>query len=81
MRDAIEHHGSFNLFHYETAFKVDIFIRKLRAFDKMQLERRQKLVIAVDPEQSVYVAGPEYTIFAKLICYRLAAKLPKETTP
>ena len=24
---------SFNLIHYETAFKVDIFIRKLRAFD------------------------------------------------
>lgn len=38
MRDAIEHHSSFNLIHYETAFKVDIFIRKARAFDQMQLE-------------------------------------------
>lgn len=39
MRDAIEHHSSFNLIHYETAFKVDIFIRKLRAFDQMQAGR------------------------------------------
>ena len=41
MRDAIEHQSSFNLIHYETAFKVDIFIRKARAFDQMQLERRR----------------------------------------
>ena len=36
MRDAIEHRSSFHLIHYKTAFKVDIFIRKLRAFDRMQ---------------------------------------------
>jgi hypothetical protein len=35
MRDAIEHRSSFNLIHYKTAFKVDIFIRKLRPFDCM----------------------------------------------
>lgn len=55
MRSAIEHHSSFNLIHYETAFKVDIFIRKPRAFDQMQLERRRTTVIATDPEESVYV--------------------------
>jgi len=36
MKDAIEHRSSFNLIHYETAFKVDIFIRKARAFDQMR---------------------------------------------
>ena len=75
MRDAIMHHGSFNLIHYETAFKADIFIRKPRAFDKMQLERRQRLVIAVDPEQSVYVASPEDTILVKLEWYRLGGEV------
>ena len=35
MRDAIERHGSFNLIHYATALKVDVFISKPRAFDKM----------------------------------------------
>ena len=50
MRDAIEHHSSFNLTHYETAFKVDVFIRKSRAFDQMQLDRRRLTIITTDPE-------------------------------
>ena len=75
MRDAIEHYSSFNLIHYETAFKVDIFIRKLRAFDQMQLERRRTSVIATDPEQSVYVVSPEDIILAKLEWYRLGGEV------
>lgn len=75
MRDAIEHHGSFNLVHYETAFKVDIFIRKTRPFDQMQLERRETSIIATDPEQSVYVVSPEDIILAKLEWYRLGGEV------
>lgn len=75
MRDAIEHKSSFNLVHYETAFKVDIFIRKSRAFDQMQLERRRASVIATDPEQSVYVTSPEDTILAKLEWYRMGGEV------
>lgn len=71
MRDAIKRRSSFNLIHYETAFKVDIFIRNLRPFDQMQLERRQMLVIASDPERSIYVTSPEDTVLAKLEWYRL----------
>ena len=74
MRDAIEHHSSFNLIHYETAFKVDIFIRKPRDFDRMQLERRQASVIATDPERTIYVTSPEDTILAKLEWYRLGGE-------
>lgn len=75
MRDAIEHHSSFNLIHYETAFKVDIFIRKLRAFDQMQLERRRTSVIATDPEQSVYIVSPEDIVLAKLEWYRMGGEV------
>jgi hypothetical protein len=75
MRDAIEHHSSFNLIHYETAFKVDIFIRKLRPFDQMQLERRRKSVIATDPEESVWVVSPEDIILAKLEWYRMGGEV------
>ncbi|MFZ5515590.1 MAG: hypothetical protein ACOY90_03065 [Candidatus Zhuqueibacterota bacterium] len=75
MRDAIAHHSSFNLIHYETAFKVDIFISKLRAFDALQFERRRTLVIAADPEQSVYVVSPEDIVLAKLECYRLGGEV------
>lgn len=75
MRDAIERRSSFNLIHYETAFKVDIFIRKSRAFDQMQLERRQPSVIATDPEQSVYVTSPEDVILSKLEWYRMGGEV------
>jgi hypothetical protein len=75
MRNAIEHHSSFNLIHYETAFKVDIFIQKPRAFDQMQLERRRTSVIATDPEQSVYVTSPEDVILSKLEWYRMGGEV------
>lgn len=75
MRNAIEHHGSFNLIHYETAFKVDIFIQKLRAFDQIQLERRQISVVATDPEQSVYVVSPEDIILSKFEWYRMGGEV------
>ncbi len=75
MRDAIERQSSFNLIHYETAFKVDIFVRKSRAFDQMQLDRRRLSVIASDPEESVYITSPEDTILAKLEWYRMGGEV------
>jgi hypothetical protein len=74
MRDAIDRRSSFNLIHYETAFKVDVFICQLRPFDHMQLARRRPAIIATDPDQSVYVASPEDTILAKLEWYRLGGE-------
>jgi hypothetical protein len=75
MRDAIEHQSSFNLIHYETAFKVDIFTRKSRAFDEMQLNRRRLSIIASNPEESIYVTSPEDTILAKLEWYRMGSEV------
>jgi hypothetical protein len=71
MQDAIEYHSSFNLIHYETAFKVDIFIPKDRTFDRLQLERRIAAIVATDPEQSVYVTSPEDILLSKLEWYRM----------
>ena len=70
MEDALEHRGSFNLIHYETAFKVDIFICKTRAFDKQQIERRRPALITTEPEETIFVTSPEDTILAKLDWYR-----------
>jgi len=75
MRDAIEHQSSFNLIHYATAFKVDVFIQKPRAFDRAQLERRRTSVITIDPEQSVYVTSPEDVILSKLEWYRMGGEV------
>jgi len=75
MRDAIAHHSSFNLIHYETAFKVDIFIPKDRAFDRLQLERRIASIVADEPQQSVYVTSPEDIILSKLEWYRMGGEV------
>ena len=75
MKDAITHHSSFNLIHYGTAFKVDVFICKERAFDQAQLERRALAVIGMDPETSLYITSPEDTILAKLEWYRMGGEV------
>jgi hypothetical protein len=75
MRDAIERHSSFNLIHYETSFKVDVFIPKPRPFDQMQLERRALAAITIDPERSLYVTSPEDVILSKLEWYRMGGEV------
>ncbi|OGO17186.1 MAG: hypothetical protein A2Z14_16745 [Chloroflexi bacterium RBG_16_48_8] len=75
IRDAIERHSSFNLIHYETAFKVDVFIPKTRPFDGMQLQRRISAVIMTDPEQNLYVISPEDVILTKLEWYRMGGEV------
>jgi hypothetical protein len=67
--------SSFNLIHYETAFKVDIFICKTRAFDQSQLKRRRTSIFATDPERRVYVTSPEDIILSKLEWYRMGGEV------
>ncbi|OGO29479.1 MAG: hypothetical protein A2Z16_12045 [Chloroflexi bacterium RBG_16_54_18] len=75
IRDAILHRSSFNLIHYDTAFKVDIFIPKDRNFDRLQLQRRSASVITTDPERHVFVISPEDVILSKLEWYRLGGEV------
>jgi hypothetical protein len=74
IRDAIEHHSSFNLIHLETMFKVDVFIPKDREFDQLQLSRRTAQVISTDPQEVAFVASAEDTILAKLEWYRMGGE-------
>ena len=70
IQDAIRRSASFNVIYLETAFKVDIFVRKARPFDRAQLSRRERYQISEEPERHAYVATPEDTVLAKLDCYR-----------
>ena len=70
IRDAIRRHSSFNLLHLQTMFKVDIFIRRQRAYDRSQFERRISQTLSLEPEMTAYIASPEDTILAKLEWYR-----------
>lgn len=70
VRQAIDRHGSFNAIHFDSVFKVDIFIPKADDFASMQLARRELRHISPDIEQKIYVATAEDTILAKLRWYR-----------
>jgi len=64
--EAIQRRSSFNLVHFATSFKVDVFVSKGRAFDRSRLERRVFM-----PEAGFYLATPEDVLLAKLDWFRL----------
>lgn len=73
--DAIRHQGSFNLIHLATMFKVDVFIRKDRPFDRVQFQRRVEQLFATNPEQKAFMTTAEDIILAKLEWYRLGNEI------
>ena len=70
MRDAVDQRGSFNAIHFESVFKVDIFIPKTDSFGLTELDRRQLRKISPDRDETVFVATAEDTVLAKLRWYR-----------
>ncbi|MFN2513433.1 MAG: DUF6036 family nucleotidyltransferase [Pyrinomonadaceae bacterium] len=70
VQQAVEQRRSFNAIHFDSVFKVDIFIPKGDAFARKQLERRQLRKITPDSDEFLYVATAEDTILAKLRWYR-----------
>jgi hypothetical protein len=73
--DAIRTQRSFNVIHLATSFKVDIFVRKKRAFDDAQFARRTRQIVATDPERTAYIASAEDTILAKLEWYNIGGSI------
>jgi predicted nucleotidyltransferase len=70
VRQAIAQQRSFNAIHFDSVFKVDIFIAKADDFARKQLERRELRKIAPEIDQFIYVATAEDTVLAKLRWYR-----------
>lgn len=77
MRDAIARGGSFNAIHFESVFKVDVFVSKGDEFALTQLDRRELRKISPDHPDTVYVATVEDTILAKLRWYRAGQESSK----
>lgn len=67
---AVMQHRSFNAIHFDSVFKIDIFIPPESDFSRQQLARRQLERISPDISQEIYVATAEDTILAKLKWYR-----------
>lgn len=68
---AIRTHGSFNLIHLETGFKIDIFVLGEKPFDEMEFRRHRPQKLEEDLDLLVMVKSPEDTVLRKLEWYRL----------
>lgn len=73
--DAIRRRTCFNLIHLETMFKVDIYLRRHRAFEQAQFQRRTRRHLILDPPRTAFVASPEDTLLAKLEWYRMGEEV------
>lgn len=66
MRDAVARGTSFNAIHFDSVFKVDIFVAGSDEFAGSQLSRRQLRRVLSERDETIYVASAEDTILAKL---------------
>lgn len=62
-REALAWERSFNVIHYETAFKVDLIIRKNRAYSREEFRRRRRFRVF---GRECWFASAEDTILSKL---------------
>ncbi|MCP9492893.1 MAG: hypothetical protein MSG64_00400 [Pyrinomonadaceae bacterium MAG19_C2-C3] len=64
VRRALQTHHSFNLIHFESSLKVDVFIPPPNGFGWQSLLRRQ--AEPIDESRKVFIATAEDTVLAKL---------------
>ncbi len=65
MTNALQNRNSFNVIHFVTAFKIDIFIRKENDFQKQMLLHTRKLKLGTGDKLLCFVS-PEDIILLKL---------------
>ena len=72
MRDAIRRGSAFNLIHFESGFKFDLFVAGRHPLGRDQLIRRRQVQTALlggDP-MNVNMVSAEDIVLAKLLWYR-----------
>jgi hypothetical protein len=69
MYEALHSRSSFNVIHFATAFKIDIFIRSENEFQRQMLSRSRKLRLG-DSAKAVSFVSPEDIILLKLGWFR-----------
>lgn len=69
IQDALRRRSSFNIIHWPSGFKVDLFVRKDRTYDASVLARRR--LHPLTEGKSLTLVSPEDVILLKLEWYRL----------
>jgi hypothetical protein len=66
MEEALRSHGSFNIIHFATAFKIDLFVQGSGAFEGRLWERRHLMRLSDVSPRDVSVVSPEDIVLLKL---------------
>lgn len=72
--EAINNQSSFNLIHFQTNEKIDIFIHSGQPLAQIERQRRQQITVDADGKQ-IYLATAEDIILQKLIWYELSNRI------
>ncbi|MBN1361655.1 MAG: nucleotidyltransferase [Sedimentisphaerales bacterium] len=70
MRQALSTRGSFNVIHFETSFKIDLFVQGSSEFDQQLLARSRMVRLAEAGPRECRVVSPEDIILLKLRWFR-----------
>ena len=70
MRRAVQSRRLFNAIHFDSLFKVDVYVARSDAFTQEQFTRRRQEKLLPDSEQTFALASPEDTLLAKLRWHR-----------
>ena len=70
IRDAIRRKSCFNLIHFPTGYKVDVFANRGRVFDRTVFARSVEVEIGQETKLTVPMATSEDILLAKLAWYR-----------
>ena len=71
VRDAVLRRTSFNVIHFESALKVDVFVLGDDAVSAVEMARATRERVSDDPELDLSLASAEDTVLHKLRWYRL----------
>lgn len=74
IHEAINNQSSFNLIHFQTNEKIDIFIHSSQPLAQIEMQRRQQITVDADGKQ-IYLATAEDIILQKLIWYELSNRI------
>lgn len=66
IQNAINARSSFNIIHFESMFKIDIFLPKRDLFNDSKFKRRRREKLVEEVEDKVYLTSPEDIILTKL---------------
>ena len=70
MEEALRSYRSFNVIHFETAFKIDIFVQGPSELEQRLLDRSRMLRLSDASRRDVSVVSPEDIVLLKLCWFR-----------